>query len=75
MYEDEDIPLPETFNDDYAKRPAAAQARMRMEDFHERDLKVPVPEGLGHEEEKRWRYQRYIKDYLRVIASVDDNVG
>ena len=23
----------------------------------------------------RWKYQRYIKDYLRCIASVDDNVG
>jgi arylsulfatase A-like enzyme len=23
----------------------------------------------------RWNYQRYIKDYLRCIASVDDNVG
>ena len=23
----------------------------------------------------RWRYQRYIKDYLRTIASVDDGVG
>lgn len=23
----------------------------------------------------RWRYQRYIKDYLRCIASVDDNIG
>ena len=23
----------------------------------------------------RWRYQRYIKDYLRVVASVDDGVG
>jgi len=23
----------------------------------------------------RWQYQRYIKDYLRTIASVDDNVG
>jgi arylsulfatase A-like enzyme len=23
----------------------------------------------------RWKYQRYIKDYLRVIASVDDNLG
>ena len=22
-----------------------------------------------------WKYQRYIRDYLRVIASVDDNVG
>jgi len=23
----------------------------------------------------RWKYQRYLKDYLRCIASVDDNVG
>ncbi len=23
----------------------------------------------------RWRYQRYLKDYLRCIAAVDDNVG
>ncbi len=23
----------------------------------------------------RWKYQRYIKDYLRSISSVDDNVG
>jgi len=24
---------------------------------------------------KKWKYQRYIKDYLRCVASVDDNVG
>jgi len=23
----------------------------------------------------RWKYQRYMKDYLRCIASVDDNIG
>ncbi len=23
----------------------------------------------------RWQYQRYIKDYLRAVASVDDNLG
>ena len=23
----------------------------------------------------RWKYQRYLKDYLRCVASVDDNVG
>jgi len=23
----------------------------------------------------RWKYQRYLKDYLRAIASVDDNLG
>jgi N-acetylglucosamine-6-sulfatase len=23
----------------------------------------------------RWKYQRYVKDYLRCVASIDDNVG
>jgi arylsulfatase A-like enzyme len=23
----------------------------------------------------RWKYQRYIKDYLRTVASIDDNLG
>lgn len=26
-------------------------------------------------ERTKWNYQRYIKDYLRCVASVDDNVG
>ncbi len=35
--------------------------------FHEANLQG---DGLV-----RWKYQRYIKDYLRCVASVDDNVG
>lgn len=31
--------------------------------------------NLQGEDLVRWKYQRYIKDYLRCIASVDDNVG
>ncbi len=30
---------------------------------------------LEGEELTRWKYQRYIKDYLRAVASVDDNIG
>ena len=36
--------------------------------------RVP-PAGLSAAELKKWHYQNYIKDYLRCIASVDDNVG
>jgi len=77
MYEDIDIPEPETFNDDYSNRAsAAAAAEMRIDrDLKPTDLKYPVPEGLTPQEEKQWKYQRYIKDYLRCVASVDDNVG
>ena len=31
--------------------------------------------GLEGKDLVRWKYQRYIKDYLRCIASVDENVG
>ena len=77
LYEDVDIPEPRTFDDDYSNRAhAAGEARMRVaDDLNELDLKQPVPEGLNAAEEKSWKYQRYIKDYLRCVASIDDNVG
>ena len=31
--------------------------------------------NLQGKELVRWKYQRYIKDYLRCIAAVDDNIG
>lgn len=76
LYEDIEIPYPVTFDDDYRGRSAAAaEATMRMRDLTRRDLKQPVPPGLSAQEEKRWRYQRYIKDYLRCVAAVDESVG
>jgi len=76
LYDDVDIPAPETFDDDYQTRMAAEAARMRIDrDLFAEDLKAPVPEGLSRAEAKHWKYQRYIKDYLRCIASIDDNAG
>ena len=76
LYEDHDIPTPETFDDDYATRPAAGQAKMRiMGDLNKGDVKADPPEGLGEPQLKNWYYQRYIKDYLRCVASVDASVG
>jgi arylsulfatase A-like enzyme len=77
LYENEEIPYPETFNDDYSNRAAAAAAaKMRIDrDMTITDLKQPTPQGLTPDEEKKWKYQRYIKDYLRCVASIDDNVG
>jgi arylsulfatase A-like enzyme len=77
MYEDIDIPEPATFNDDYATRSdAARRQRMSIErDLTREDLKQEPPKGLSAAELKHWKYERYIKDYLRCIASVDDNVG
>jgi arylsulfatase A-like enzyme len=77
LYDDADLPEPETFNDDYQGRSAAAtEATMRVgRDMTKTDLKQDPPSSLSDEARKKWNYQRYIKDYLRCVASVDDNVG
>ncbi|MBD3353893.1 MAG: sulfatase-like hydrolase/transferase [Candidatus Lokiarchaeota archaeon] len=91
MYENEQIPLPETFYDEYKNRTDAAKhAKMRVSrDFNYGDMKlrkqwnpfsfIKLPEEHQNFPSKNafteWKYQHYIKDYLRCIASVDDNVG
>ena len=113
MYENEDIPIPATFDDDYSTSKARENAHMRIDrDFNSGDVKCIPPIGVGFgmrldvppeeeldsyelvpydpldedkefdpvtfsslEERKKFLYQRYIKEYLRVIASIDDNVG
>ena len=71
------IPEPPTLFDDYSGRIFAGQAEMRMTHLRPKlDLKVDaVPKFNTKEEEISWRYQIYIKDYLRCIKSVDDSVG
>ena len=54
------------FNEEQRKKWDAAYGP-KNEAFHKAKL--------AGKELTRWKYQRYIKDYLRCIASVDDNVG
>ena len=77
MFADREIPEPPTFNDDYSNRSqAAAYAKMRIDrDLDEEDTKGPPPEGLTPHEVKQWKYQRYMKDYLACVQSVDTNMG
>lgn len=116
LYQDEDILVPDTFNDDYKNRArGAVDAKMRVRsDFEYEDLGLAQPEG-GSEvgplhvegrpgrkvpdpddpkdlclvdvntgeiftfetkfELDHFKYQRYIKRYLRTVASVDESVG
>ena len=77
MYLNEDVPEPETLYDDYGNRAAAAAAAEMRLGTHNTplDLKTEIPRDLPEMELRKWAYQRYIKDYLRVVASIDDNVG
>lgn len=76
-YENETIPEPPNLLDDYKNRSNAAKnACLKVgEDMTEEDLKRPIPKNMSWQELRRWAYQYYIKDYLRCVASVDDNVG
>lgn len=71
------IALPPTFDDDHATRTSSARrAAMRIaEHLTLEDLKHPPPESLSPADEALWKYQRFMEDYLRCVASVDDNVG
>ena len=72
------IPEPETFNDDYSTRSDAARQQEMSIEYHLRvpgDTKVRPPEGLTGQALKKWKYQRYMEDYLDCVASVDTNVG
>ena len=77
LYLNEDIPEPETLYDDYANRASASEAAEMRIGVHMRplDTKTEIPRDLPEMELRKWAYQRYIKDYLRVVASIDDNVG
>lgn len=115
LYQD-DIAIPDTFDDDYKNRAkAASEAKMRIrDDMKYADLGLVQPEGgaavgertipgsfqrkipnpddvsglrlidkdtgevftfTDKEELARFKYQRYLKRYLRTIASIDESVG
>lgn len=117
LYDDTNIPEPETLFDDYSTRSAAATEQEMTIATHlygDYDLKLDTPghadsnitrmwqndlermdesqrqawhaaygpknatfekAGLQGRPLTQWKYQRYIKDYLRTIASIDDNLG
>ena len=71
------VPEPATLYDDYENRGQGARdAKMRVgEHMTKTDLKTDPRPDLPPKEQRKWGYQLYIKDYLRCVQSVDDNVG
>lgn len=73
-----DVTVPEPVNllDIYqGKGQYTKLLRMSLEYMKETDVKTPIPVGMSRDEQRHWAYQLYIKDYLRCIAGVDENVG
>lgn len=101
LLEHENIPLPDTFLDDYQGREqTAGDTHMTMDFLNRRDMKLTPPDSLDGKPLNKWldygnlpseivkpndsltgnalkvwKFQRYIKDYLATVKSVDDNIG
>ena len=83
LFEDEQIAQPETFNDDYSGRaqPVRMATNRLVPDLLSRwqtwgaSRAKEDPGDLQGDELRRWMYQQYVKDYKRVMVSVDENVG
>lgn len=115
LFEDTNFPVPETFYDDYAGRPAAAAQEMSIDkdldiiydlkmlnDTVNTRLKGAYLSIIGRmdsaqraafdahyqpiiddfyknrrtgKELAEWKFQRYMRDYMKVVKSLDDNVG
>jgi arylsulfatase A-like enzyme len=77
LLKDTTIPEPDNLFDTYeGKGKYSNELRMSMEHLNKTDLKGEViPANLTHDEKRSWAYQRYIKDYLRCVAGIDENVG
>ena len=77
QYENYEPPIPATFDDQYiGKSDASKQATNHIDaDLTKADLKIDPPKDLIGADLKRWKYKRYMQDYLACVQSVDDNIG
>jgi arylsulfatase A-like enzyme len=75
------IPEPSTLFDDNSTRSRAVRGvRMSVaDDLSSDELGEELPAELRGPENRvvrmRWKYQRYLRDYLQCVQSIDDNVG
>jgi arylsulfatase A-like enzyme len=75
LFNDIDLPYPETFTDDYDTRKLAKEAEdMRFDISLAGDYR-DLPQGLAADEKKRWIFQRFVKDHYRATVGVDENLG
>ena len=89
MFDDKTIPEPESLFEDRSHRSPAtrdfgssvtprSRIRSLYDDFCKKDYVTGPLQGTEHmtyEEKGKAAYQKYLKDYLRTVAAIDDSVG
>jgi len=79
----EDLPTPDSFDDEYESRPTLRDcegkwskfSRIRPWDLGGNELGGEDVSSHEGPEFKEWAYQVFMKGYLRLVKSLDDNVG
>lgn len=70
------IPEPPTLLAQHSGHASAIREHTQgIRDMVRSDLKADSPAGLSGDDLIRWKYQRYMQDYLACVAGVDDSVG
>ncbi len=79
LYANRDIELPKTFNDDFLnKNPGLTSENAgfsRLDHIYPDHIKEKAKPGISKEEYKKWAYQSFFKGYLRLVASLDENIS
>ena len=89
MFDGVEIPAPDSLFEDRSHRSIASRdfgssvtprnpIRSLYEDFRNENYvtgPLKVPEDASFEEKGNAAYQKYLKDYLRTVAGIDDSVG
>jgi len=89
MFDDVEIPMPDSLFEDKSHRcegsrdfgssvTPRSKIRSLYEDFCKDDYvtgKLEISENATFEEKGIAAYQKYLKDYLRTVAGIDDSVG
>jgi N-acetylglucosamine-6-sulfatase len=73
---DPSFPKSDMNNSEYSRM--SAQQKKNFDDAYGDENAAFIEnlkKGMSEEELTRWKYQRYIKNYLRCIRAVDENIG
>lgn len=75
MFDGTDWPKPASYDDDYASRRVAAEAKDMRFEISLRGDYDDLPADLSPEQSREWIFQRFVKDHHRAVYGVDENLG
>jgi arylsulfatase A-like enzyme len=77
MWTNKPVPVPATLLAEHPNHASAIREQKQSiaRDLTPNDLKAAPPAGLEGDDLVKWKYQRYMQDYLACVQGVDDSIG